>query len=244
MLWFQCGFNFLRNKVVIALNGISDSSLDGIRRALFAFVLATTFAFTASVITKNWGLPDWASRTLALISIGIRTEYLLAPWLVYRSLAWTTWSGLSRVAIYGVAFYFGRLLFAPTQSWIQGGEFQWPVFAFTEFRIQRVLTMLILTWLAFPFSMVLGATLSSDRESRRGNGTVKILNILIWTAMAALLLSITPTITRGIIRSTPILFVHTCSTLLVLWGSRGPWFYSLALLYVAICIDGLASEWV
>lgn len=185
------------------------------RRTLFVVVLlvsgaASTTIFHCTINNRAWQTPDTVRRIAAQmighLGWGMDSmDVVLALWLASRKDWWKSRDGYLRAALYIAAFVYGRMLFSATQDWnhqytIKGWEwigpkklepFRWPGLVRDDYARPAIdgLTLLIETWFMMPLVIASRVALTDQGRNHKATSTFSIATIVIWTVMAALIVS-------------------------------------------------------
>lgn len=238
------------------------------RRLLFVLTLLFVGAITIAINQKIYqehpslvplGRVLWGFDSLALI---------LAFWVAGRIREWMSWSTWARVTTYFLAFSYGGMLFDATQDWWTGTvpTFSLPGLVYQDYArpLLSVLRALCLTLFLMPILRGLGYTFI-ESDSQAPSTSVSILDLLAWTALAALICvwirvlnsELAPTTGyshAGLVHNFKVQFVYALIAMIpagllivqcIAW--RRHWLLAVGVLVLGWVIDslgtGLATQW-
>ena len=160
------------------------------RRIIFTSALlltgAITIACNQAIYQQRPSLQPIANVLWGFDSLGL----ILAFWVVGRFRSWRSWSTWTRLIAYFLAFGYGGMLFDATQDWWTNTvpAFRLPGLAYKSYGrpLITILPVLYTILLFLPVSRVFRYTLD-ERDSPSSMFPISILDLLAWTALAAII---------------------------------------------------------
>ena len=161
-----------------------------VRRALFVAALlligpVTVSIFYYSLSPNTPGPSPVGVFAWGMDSIGV----VLAIWLVTRSNVWRSSGGLLCVAVYMIAYAYGRMLFSTTQDWLNASDatFRFPGGKLEDYARPALdlLSVMMFAWLLTPVAILSEAVLSDSDDGSKRSGRFSISGLIGFTTIAA-----------------------------------------------------------